>query len=149
MQHLEPTWDELATSLEYDPSVSISRVDCTQHRPICQEFEVKGYPTLIWIVDGKKVEKYSGSRSLDAFKAYIEEKTATVTEKAEEDQAEEEEEAAEEAKVEEVGVLQLTGSSFAHGIEKGVTIVKFFAPWLVLECSLNRIYALKIHLIPF
>lgn len=145
-QHLEPTWDELATSLEYDPSVSISRVDCTQHRPICQEFEVKGYPTLIWIVDGKKVEKYSGSRSLDAFKTFIEDKTATVTEKLEEEQAEEEE-AAEEAKVEEVGVLQLTGSSFAHGIEKGVTIVKFFAPWLVMEASFNRTVALKIHLI--
>lgn len=124
-QHLEPTWNELATTLEYDPSVSISKIDCTQHRPICQEFEVKGYPTLLWIVDGKKVEKYSGSRSLDAFKAFIEEKTGSSTEAAGDD-------AEEEAKVEEVGVLQLTGNSFNHGIEKGVTIVKFFAPWLVI-----------------
>lgn len=127
MQHLEPTWNELATSLEYDPSVSISKIDCTQHRPICQEFEVKGYPTLLWIVDGKKVEKYSGARSLDAFKEFIEEKTGTA-----EDATGDDEEAEEQAKVEEVGVLQLTGESFAHGIEKGVTIVKFFAPWLVI-----------------
>lgn len=124
-QHLEPTWNELATSLEYDPSVSISKIDCTQHRPICQEFEVKGYPTLLWIVDGKKVEKYSGARSLDAFKAFIEEKTGSAAEATEED-------AEEEAKVEEVGVLQLTGDSFEHAIETGVTIVKFFAPWLVV-----------------
>lgn len=117
---MEPTWDELATTLEYDPSVSISKIDCTQHRPICQEFDVKGYPTLLWIVDGKKVDKYTGARSLDGFKQYIEEKTGSTKEKEAEEEV---------AKVEEVGVLQLTGNSFAHGIEKGVTIVKFFAPW--------------------
>lgn len=110
----------MANSLEYDRTVSISRIDCTQHRPICQDFDVKGYPTLLWIVDGKKVEKYSGSRSIEEFKKFIEEKTAS--ERKESD-------AVEEGKVEEVAVLQLTGNSFNHGIEKGVTIVKFFAPW--------------------
>lgn len=122
MQRLEPTWNELATTLEHDPTISISRIDCTQNRPICQDFEVKGYPTLLWIVDGKKVEKYSGSRSIEGFKAFVEEKTganSAVDEKNEEVIA----------KVEEVGVLQLTGDSFTHGIEKGITIVKFYAPW--------------------
>lgn len=119
-QRLEPAWNELANSLEYDPSVSISRIDCTQHRPICKDFDVKGYPTLLWIVDGKKVEKYSGSRSIEEFKQFIEEKTASERKEASDE---------EDAKVEEVAVLQLTGTSFNHGIEKGVTIVKFFAPW--------------------
>ncbi|XP_055303776.1 thioredoxin domain-containing protein 5 [Sitodiplosis mosellana] len=118
-QRLEPIWNELANSLEYDPSVSISRIDCTQYRSICQDFEVKGYPTLLWIVDGKKVEKYSGSRAVQDFKAFIEAKTAT--EKKDSDEHD--------AKVEEIAVLQLTGGSFNHGVEKGVTIVKFFAPW--------------------
>lgn len=92
---------------------------------------MKGYPTLLWIVDGKKVEKYSGSRSLDAFKAFIEERTGSPAQKSDDE--------AEEAKVEEVGVLQLTGNSFAHGIEKGVTIVKFFAPWSVLIMAVGFI----------
>lgn len=112
----------MANSLEYDPSVSISRIDCTQYRSICQEFEVKGYPTLLWIVDGKKVEKYSGSRSVEAFKDFVEEKT-------EDELKEDEEEDEDVAKVEEVGVLQLSGGSFNHAVEKGTTIVKFFAPW--------------------
>lgn len=120
VQHLEPTWNELATALEYDPSVSISKIDCTQNRPICQEFEVKGYPTLLWIVDGKKDEKYSGSRSLDEFKIFIEAKTGSTADKTVEEEV---------ATVEQVGVLQLTGESFAHAIEKGVTIIKFYAPW--------------------
>lgn len=113
MQRLEPAWNELANTLSYDPSVSISRIDCTQHRPICQDFEVKGYPTLLWIVDGKKEEKYTGSRSVEAFKEFIEQKTASERKHAIE----------EEAQVQEIAVLQLTGSSFNHGIEKGVTIV--------------------------
>lgn len=110
----------MATSLEYDPSVSISRIDCTQYRPICKDFDVKGYPTLLFLKDGKKVEKYSGSRTIEGFKAFIEEKTASERKEPEK---------AEEATVEEISVLQLTGNSFNHGIEKGVTIVKFFAPW--------------------
>jgi len=118
-QRLEAVWSELANSLEYDATVSISRIDCTQHRPICQDFDVNGYPTLLWFVDGKKVEKYRGSRSIEEFKAFIEKRTAT--EKKDTDE--------QEAKVEEISVLQLTGDSFNHGIEKGVTIVKFFAPW--------------------
>lgn len=109
----------MANSLEYDPSVSISRIDCTQYRSICQEFEVKGYPTLLWIVDGKKVEKYSGSRSVEAFKDFIEEQTATGSDDSQE----------EGAIVEEIGAVQLTGDSFNHAVEKGTTIVKFFAPW--------------------
>lgn len=81
---------------------------------------MKGYPTLLWIVDGKKVDKYSGQRAVDNFKAYIEQKTAS--EKKSQPKAEE-------AKVEEIAVVHLTGNNFNHGIEKGVTIVKFFAPW--------------------
>lgn len=33
------------------------------------------------------------------------------------------------AQVEDWAVGVLTGDTFTHGIEKGVTFVKFFAPW--------------------
>lgn len=122
-QHLAPAWSELASSLEFDNSVSISKIDCTVDRPICQEFEVKGYPTLLWIEDGKKVEKYSGSRSLEEFKAFIERKTGAQTKEAPKPAAETD------GHQEEDSVARLTGNSFEHAIEKGVTIVKFFAPW--------------------
>lgn len=115
-QRLEPAWNELANTLSYDPTVSISRIDCTQHRPICQDFEVKGYPTLLWIVDGKKEEKYTGSRSVEAFKEFIEQKTASERKHPIDE---------EQADVQEIAVLQLTGNSFNHAIEKGVTIVRY------------------------
>lgn len=121
---MAPAWDELASALEFDASVSISKVDCTQYRPVCQEFDVKGYPTLLWIVDGKKVEKYTGARSLDDLKSYVDrtvgskrEAAATTNEKVVP------------TVVEGAAVLQLTADNFEHSISKGVTFVKFFAPW--------------------
>lgn len=125
---MAPTWDELANSLEYDPTVSISKVDCTLYRSICQEFEVKGYPTLLWIEDGKKVEKYSGARQLTEFKAFIESKTGADIKQQ---QSDEQPPAAahNDGHQEEGVVLHLTSPSFDHAISNGVTIVKFFAPW--------------------
>ena len=55
LQKLAPTWDALAKSLEYDTTVTVAKVDCTAHRTVCNTFDIKGYPTLLWIEDGKKV----------------------------------------------------------------------------------------------
>jgi thioredoxin domain-containing protein 5 len=118
-QKLAPTWEELAKSLEHEKSVSIAKIDCTEYRSICQDFEVKGYPTLLWIEDGKKIEKYSGSRSHDDLKAYVDKMLGTKPTKAENDSADGDVST----------VVQLTAQSFDHGTEKGVTFVKFFAPW--------------------
>lgn len=41
-QKLAPTFEELAKSLEHDTSVSIAKLDCTEYRPICKDFDVKG-----------------------------------------------------------------------------------------------------------
>lgn len=125
-QKLAPVWDDLFDSLEHDISVSISKIDCTKFRPICQDFEVKGYPTLLWIEDGKKVEKYAGARNHVDLKKYVEKmagKTAATVKEIKEEAKNEDGEAVAAA------ALQLTGSDFEHGIENGVTFVKFFAPW--------------------
>jgi hypothetical protein len=58
-QKLAPTWDALAKALEHDTTVTIAKVDCTVHRSVCNSFDIKGYPTLLWIEDGKKVSAFS------------------------------------------------------------------------------------------
>lgn len=40
-QKLAPTWEELANSLDGENQVTIAKIDCTEFRPICQDFEVK------------------------------------------------------------------------------------------------------------
>jgi thioredoxin-like negative regulator of GroEL len=67
-QKLAPTWDELAKNFEKDETVKIAKVDCTQAQSICQDHEVRGYPTLAFFKDGKKVETYRGARYYQLFK---------------------------------------------------------------------------------
>lgn len=122
-QKLAPTFEELARSLEHDTTVTIAKLDCTEYRPICKDFDVKGYPTLLWLENGKKVDKYSGPRSIEDLKAYVEQRAS----------AEDGEKPVEKVEVKEdgegVAVLQLTTDNFPQGVETGITFVKFFAPW--------------------
>merc|ERR1719443_2724148 len=71
-QKLAPTWDELAKSYEKDGQVKIAKVDCTQHQSVCQEHEVRGYPTLAYFRNGRKVEPYKGARTLSELKDFVE-----------------------------------------------------------------------------
>ena len=47
-QKLVPVWDELAKKFEADAKVKIAKLDCTQAQGVCQENEVRGYPTLAY-----------------------------------------------------------------------------------------------------
>merc|ERR1739848_622193 len=47
-QKLVPVWDELAKKFESDAKVKIAKLDCTQAQGVCQENEVRGYPTLAY-----------------------------------------------------------------------------------------------------
>lgn len=120
-QKLAPTWEELASAVEHDPTINIAKLDCTEYRPICKDFDVKGYPTLLWIENGKKIDKYSGPRTLEDLKAYVERRSAGEK-PAEVEKVEPKEEG------EGAAVVQLMTETFAKGIEKGVTFVKFYAP---------------------
>ncbi|XP_046397334.1 thioredoxin domain-containing protein 5 homolog [Ischnura elegans] len=116
-QRLAPTWDKLAESLSHDEGVSISKVDCTEHRSVCEDFEVKGYPTMLWIEDGKKVEKYTGSRTHEDLKDFVTRMMGRGDDKKEAD-----------AETPDV-IGNLHGGNFENGISKGLAFVKFFAPW--------------------
>lgn len=123
-QRLAPTWEQLAKTLQNEETVSIAKIDCTVYRPICQDFEVKGYPTLLWIEDGKKIEKYSGSRGHDELQAYV--KKMLGNDASQEAPATEKPAAVGQDKLQ---VLQLTGDNFEKSVADGITFVKFYAPW--------------------
>lgn len=68
-----------------------------------------------------QVDKYQGPRTHDDLKLYVNKRLGTTPE---------EKEASEESKDDTPSVvLVLSGENFEHGIQKGVSFVKFFAPW--------------------
>lgn len=70
------------------------------------------------------MEKYSGQRNHEELKAYVEKKHGA---------SQIDDEDRDDNRIpdtnEEEGVFNLVGSNFEQGISKGVTFVKFFAPW--------------------
>jgi len=124
-QKLAPVWDDLAKAFEKDEKVKVAKVDCTKHQSVCQEHEVRGYPTLAYFSLGKKVETYKGARTLAELKDFI--NTMKGTEK-------EAPAGAEDGKVPDstkpsAAVVALDKDTFPEGTKTGVTFVKFFAPW--------------------
>lgn len=57
----------------YNTIVRISKVDCTKSGAICEQLEVRGYPTLLFFHDGKMVRQYDRARSIEQFSLFIEE----------------------------------------------------------------------------
>jgi len=116
-QKLAPAWAELAKAYEDDAKVKISKLDCTQAQSVCQANEVRGYPTLQYIRNGKLVEAYKGGRDLGSLKTFVSEMTGS--------------EAKDAVPVEEVksAVVHLNKDNFDGEIKEGVTFIKFFAPW--------------------
>lgn len=53
----------------------IGDVDCTDSgESLCEEFEVRGYPTIKYFVDGDtKGQDYQGGRDFDSLKSFVEE----------------------------------------------------------------------------
>lgn len=123
-QKLAPTWDELAKLFEKDEVAKVAKVDCTLHQPICQEQEIRGYPTLVYFRDGRKLETYKGARTLADLKDFVNTNKGGYGKAA----------GSEDGKVpvaEEVvvNVVKLNKDNFEKEIGSGVAFVKFFAPW--------------------
>lgn len=69
-KRLMPTWEDLAKEFAEDTELSISSVDCTKHRAVCDKAGVKGFPTLKIYYGGSSGEMYKGDRSLDSLKSF-------------------------------------------------------------------------------
>ncbi|KAK1172417.1 thioredoxin domain-containing protein 5 [Acipenser oxyrinchus oxyrinchus] len=131
---LAPTWEQLASVFEHSETVKIGKVDCTQHYEICSQNQVRGYPTLIWFKNGEKVDQYRGKRDLDSLKEFVDSQLKVALEAAEdtldnEVQQQAEEAAKEEHEEQESTVLTLGESNFDETVAKGLTFIKFYAPW--------------------
>jgi len=53
--------------------VLIAKIDCVDHHELCQEYEIRAYPTLKFFVDGEEKGDYNGHRTVIEFAHFIEE----------------------------------------------------------------------------
>uniref|UniRef100_A0A2K5CBA7 Thioredoxin domain-containing protein n=1 Tax=Aotus nancymaae TaxID=37293 RepID=A0A2K5CBA7_AOTNA len=129
---LAPTWEQLALGLEHSETVKIGKVDCTQHYELCSGNQVRGYPTLLWFRDGKKVDQYKGKRDLESLREYVESQLQrTETGAAETITPSEAPVLAAEPEADKGTVLALAEKNFGGEgitIAEGITFIKFYAP---------------------
>lgn len=73
---MKPAWDQLGDEYAASSSVLIGDVDCTASgEELCDTFKVKGYPTILYFVDGDtEGEKYTGARDFDSLKKFVTDK---------------------------------------------------------------------------
>jgi thioredoxin domain-containing protein 5 len=68
---MEQTWKDLANKYANVDKLIIAEVDCTKFEAICQQNNVRGYPTLSLFNNGKHIEKYNGNRDLNSFSDFL------------------------------------------------------------------------------
>lgn len=75
-KRLIPAWDELGSTYATSSSVVVGVVDCTadDSKDLCERYEVRGYPSLKYFVDGDKAgQDYKGGREVPDFDKFIKE----------------------------------------------------------------------------
>lgn len=74
-KQLAPEYEKAAAALkDYEPKVVLAKIDATAEESLAQEFEVQGFPTLIWFNKGKQIA-YGGGRTESEIVAWVKKKT--------------------------------------------------------------------------
>ncbi|KAG0170339.1 protein disulfide-isomerase precursor [Apophysomyces sp. BC1034] len=71
---LAPEYEKAATELK-PKNVKLAKVDCTENQDLCQDYEVRGYPTLKLFRKGDTTE-YKGPRKADGIVSYMQKQAA-------------------------------------------------------------------------
>lgn len=76
---LAPEYVKAAEALaKLDPPMYLAKVDATEAKELASRFEIKGFPTLKWFVNGEATE-YNGGRTADEIVNWIKKKSGPPT----------------------------------------------------------------------
>lgn len=51
--------------------LTIAEMDCEANKAVCSDYDIQGFPTLIYVGDGSKTE-YTGGRKLEQLREFAE-----------------------------------------------------------------------------
>jgi thioredoxin-like negative regulator of GroEL len=71
-KEVEPVWEVLGENAE-SSKLDIGKIDCTEHRQICIDQGVQGYPAFMMYQGGRVLGKYTGKRSVVDFVKFVNE----------------------------------------------------------------------------
>ncbi|ESN99599.1 hypothetical protein HELRODRAFT_101552 [Helobdella robusta] len=70
-KHLSPTWMELAFRSRKVKNVVIAEVNCADQKHLCDRYDIRGYPTMLLILNGKTLDMYTGSHEVSDLHDYL------------------------------------------------------------------------------
>lgn len=115
-QQVKATWKALEDAYENDSELTVGNVDCNRFPALCDKFDVSHYPSMLYIEDGKRKEKFSGSRTLKNFKTYLDLRLGRIFTRSR-------------RSTEQGSVLDLDTTNFYESVAEGITLVKFYVNW--------------------
>lgn len=71
-KNLAPIYEDLADVYKHTKDVQIVKIECDENRATCQQFGIKGFPTLKFFKAGNDIPvEYEGGREVDSFVKFI------------------------------------------------------------------------------
>ncbi|KAG5684020.1 hypothetical protein PVAND_013273 [Polypedilum vanderplanki] len=74
---LDENWQKLDYIVKYNETfknIHMGKVECSVFRPMCKNFHLEKYPSIVWMKKGKIVNNYAGNNSMNDLKMFLESK---------------------------------------------------------------------------
>jgi len=130
---LAPTWKALAEYHKDNVDITVAKIDCTTEGKKCTEHNIHAFPSLKLFKDGREVDSYEGSRSLDDLKNYLTLKISeySLLSSATTENSESAEEIPSDIADSDMQIkpFKLNEGNFDAMVSFGTTFVKFYVPW--------------------
>ncbi|KAL0881912.1 hypothetical protein ABMA27_001673 [Loxostege sticticalis] len=117
-QRLAPVWAELAVQYAHNEYIQIGKVNCMENEMTCKNFDIKLYPYLLWVVNGR-IMGVADANSLEDLKAYVEKMVLAENHDPEKFMK----------KKKALPVARISEETFETFLEKDLVFINYFAPW--------------------
>ncbi|XP_041968407.1 thioredoxin domain-containing protein 5 homolog [Aricia agestis] len=128
-QSLAPIWAKLAKVYEENPYIEIGQVNCIENEVTCRNFDVKEYPYLVWMVNGR-IMGIANEHNLEGLKEYVEK--MLLAENHDPDKFMKKKKA--------FPVARISEETFETFLQKELVFVNYFAPWCAHCMQLNPLW---------